>query len=197
MKSCRLCKEDYDEVKRLLSMERVAEFYGYKVQRGRVCLCPFHKDTHPSMKIYPDGKGFYCWSCGAGGDVVKFVGLLFGLGNREACLKLIDDFSLPIKTEGLTYREKRERQDRQNRYRKLRKFQEEAHSILWEYWKLLCNAAQQYSSPHFDEAMQELSIVEYWLECLKECPEEYYADRKAVRRLGEIERRIAGWDDLA
>ncbi len=66
-----------------------------------------------------------------------------------------------------------------------------------EYWKLLCNAAQQYSSLHFDEAMQELSIVEYWLECLKECPEEYYADRKAVRKLGEIERRIAGWDDFA
>lgn len=197
MKNSRLCKEDYEEVKRLLGMERVAEFYGYKVQRGKVCLCPFHKDTHPSLKVYPDGKGFYCWSCGVGGDVVKFVALLFNLENREACFKLIEDFSLPIKTEGLTYREKRERQDRQNKYLKFRKFQEEAYSILWEYWKLLCNAAQRYSSLHFDEAMQELTIVEYWLECLKECPEDYYADRKAVRKLGEIERRIAGWDDLS
>lgn len=197
MKNCRLCKEDYEEVKRILSMERVAESYGHRVQRGRACLCPFHNDTHPSMKIYPDGKGFYCWVCGTGGDVIKFVSLLFGLGNRDACMKLIEDFSLPIKTEGLTYREKRERQERQRRYQELRKFQEQAHSILWEYWKLLCNAAQRYSSPHFDEAMQELTMVEYRLECLKECPEEYYADRKAVRKLGEIERRIAGWDDFA
>ena len=133
--------------------------------------------------------------CGAGGDVVKFVGLLYGLSNREACQKLIEDFSLPIKTEGLTYQEKRERQIKQDQYRKIQNFRKEAYAILSEYRKLLCNAAQRYSSLHFDEAMQELSIVEYRLECLKECPEKYYADRKAVRKLGEIERRIAGWDE--
>lgn len=197
MKSSRLCKEDYEEVKGRLSMRQVAEFYGYRLQRGSTCLCPFHNDNHPSMKIYPDDKGFYCWVCGAGGDVVKFVGLLYGLGNEDACRKLIDDFSLPVKTENLSYREKRERQNRHNKYVELQKFKQEAHTILFAYWKLLCDATRQFSSPHFAEAMQELSIVEYRLECVKKHPEEYRADREAVRKLGEIERRIAGWNDFA
>lgn len=195
MKSYRLCKTDYEDVKDRLSMRQVAEFYGYKVQRGSVCLCPFHNDTHPSMKIYPDDKGFYCWVCQKGGDVIKFAAQLFGLSNEEACKKLIEDFSLPIRLEGLTYREKRERQKAQEKYEELRRFQKEARAILKEYWKLLCDAAHCFSSPHFTEAMQELSIVEYRMQCIREHPEEYYRDRKAVKRLGEIQRRIAGWDE--
>lgn len=194
MKSYRLCKTDYEEVKDRLSMRQVAEFYGYKVQRGNVCLCPFHNDTHPSMKIYPDDKGFYCWVCQKGGDVIKFVGLLYGLKNEEACKRLIDDFSLPICMDGLSYREKRERQKQQGKYREIERFKKEAGRILGEYRKLLCDAANNYSSFHFDEALQELSIVEYRMECLKNHPEQYMNDRRAVKRLGEIQRRIDQWD---
>ena len=194
MKSCHLCKTDYEEVKDRLSMRQVAEFYGYKVQRGNVCLCPFHNDTHPSMKIYPDDKGFYCWVCQKGGDVIKFVGLLYGLKNEEACKRLIDDFSLPICMDSLSYREKRERQKQQSKYREIEKFKKKADGILREYRKLLCDAANNYSSFHFDEALQELSIVEYRLECIKNNPEQYMSDRRAVKQLGEIQRRIDQWD---
>ena len=65
-------------------MRQVAEFYGYYVQKNGTCLCPFHQDRHPSMKIYPDDKGFYCWVCQKGGDVIKFVAEVFGTGNEEA-----------------------------------------------------------------------------------------------------------------
>lgn len=197
MKNSHLCKEDYDEVKSLLSMRQVAEYYGQRLQRGDTCLCPFHNDSRPSMKIYPNDKGFYCWACGTGGDVITFVGLLFDLNNKEACLKLIEDFSLPIKTENLTYREIREREKRHSQYLELQKFRKNAYYILNEYRKLLCNSAQRFSSLHFDEAMQELTIVEYRLECLKTCPEQYCKDRKAVKKLGEIERRITGWDEFS
>ena len=109
MKSCRLCREDYQEVKGRAGMRQVAEFYGYPVDRQGRCLCPFHNDKHPSMKIYPDDRGYYCFSCGSGGDTITFVSRLYGLDNEGAARKLIEDFSLPIKTEGLSYREKRER----------------------------------------------------------------------------------------
>ena len=197
MKNCHLCREDYDEVKQALSMKKVAEFYGLQTNRQGFCLCPFHADSHPSMKIYQHDKGYFCFTCHEGGDVVKFVGRLFDLTNEEACKKLIEDFSLPIRLENLSYREKRERQERQRRYRELQKFKAMAMAILKGYWMLLCEAANDFASPHFEEALQELSIVEYRLECLEKCPEKYYADRKAVRRLGEIERRIAGWNDGA
>ena len=194
MKNCHLCKADYEEVKQRLDMRTVAEHYGLQVNRQGLCLCPFHSDSHPSMKIYQNGRGYYCFTCQNGGDIVKFVARLFGLPNEAACRKLIEDFSLPIKLEGLTYREKRERQQAQKRYEELRRFQTEARTILNEYWKLLCDAAHCFSSPHFDEAIQELTIVEYRLECIEQHPEDYYRDRKAVRRLGEIQRRIDRWD---
>ncbi len=197
MKNCRLCKEDYEEVKQRLSMRQVAEYYGYRVSRKGTCLCPFHADRHPSMKIYENDKGYYCFTCGSGGDVVKFVGMLYGLRNEEACRKLISDFSLPVAAEDLSYREKRERSKKHDKYVELLKFKREAQAILREYRILLCEAAQDFASPHFEEAMQELSVVEYRMECLTECPEKYYADRGAVRKLGEIEKRIAGWNDGA
>lgn len=195
MKNYHLCKEDYEEVKRRLSMRQVAERYGCKVQRNGLCLCPFHKDTHPSMKIYPDDKGFYCWVCQNGGDIVKFVSLLYNLKNEEACRKLIDDFSLPICTEGLSYKEKRDRTKRERKYKELQRFKMEAFSILKGYWLFLMEASHDFADLHFEEALQELSIVEYRLECLRQYPEEYMADREAVKKLGEIQRRIAGWND--
>lgn len=174
-------------------MRTVVERYGFRVNRQRFCLCPFHADSHPSMKIYQSGRGYYCFTCQNGGDVVKFVGQLFGLSNEAACKKLIEDFSLPIKLEGLTYREKRERQKGQEEYNELRKFQKNAQTVLKEYRNFLCDAANCFSSQYFYEAMQELSIVEYRLDCIDQYPEEYYKDRKAVKRLGEIQRRIDQW----
>ena len=56
--SSRLCKEDYEEIKQMLPMHQVAEFYGYREDRRHLCLCPFHEDKHPSMRIYPNDKGF-------------------------------------------------------------------------------------------------------------------------------------------
>ena len=36
-------------------------------------LCPFHNDKHPSLSVNPQ-KGIYkCFSCGAGGDALKFI----------------------------------------------------------------------------------------------------------------------------
>lgn len=195
MKNYHLCKEDYGEVKQRLSMRQVAEHYGCKVTRDGTCLCPFHNDTHPSMKIYPDDKGFYCWVCQKGGDVIKFVALLYGLKNEEACKRLIDDFSLPICMESLSFKEQRERQKQREREKELRRFQADAYSILKGYWLLLTESALDCMDWHFEEALQELPVVEYRLQCLRECPGEYFADREAVRRLGEIQGRIAGWYD--
>ena len=39
----------------------------------RLALCPFHPDTIPSLTIYPAGKGYHCFACGAHGDIIDFV----------------------------------------------------------------------------------------------------------------------------
>lgn len=40
---------------------------------NQLALCPFHDDKNPSLVIYPAGKGFHCFSCGAHGDTIDLV----------------------------------------------------------------------------------------------------------------------------
>ncbi|MGE0480805.1 MAG: DNA primase [Phycisphaerae bacterium] len=47
-------------------------------------LCPFHADHNPSMYVSPTKQIFKCFSCGAGGDVIKFVQLRDRLEFRDA-----------------------------------------------------------------------------------------------------------------
>lgn len=49
-----------------------------------VGLCPFHADHKPSMSVSPQKQIFKCWSCGAGGDVFKFVQMRDKVSFREA-----------------------------------------------------------------------------------------------------------------
>lgn len=37
------------------------------------CLCPFHEDRNPSMRVYPERQSFRCWVCDEGGDVFSWV----------------------------------------------------------------------------------------------------------------------------
>lgn len=193
MKNSHLCKEDYQEIKQWVGMRQAAEVYGYPMDRQGRCLCPFHNDKKPSMKIYPHDKGYYCFSCGAGGDVITFVSKLYDLDNEGAARKLIEDFSLPIKTEGLSYREKRERERRIGERKRREQFRKEAYVVLEVYRRLLCDAIRDPQDRHFAEAAQELTIVEYRLDCLKHDLETYFNDEKAVRKIGEIRKRIIDW----
>lgn len=47
-------------------------------------VCPFHADTRPSLIVYPATQSYYCFGCGAGGDVIDFVARLNKVGFRDA-----------------------------------------------------------------------------------------------------------------
>lgn len=36
-------------------------------------LCPFHSEKSPSFVVYQDTQSFFCFGCGAGGDVITFI----------------------------------------------------------------------------------------------------------------------------
>ena len=36
-------------------------------------LCPFHSERTPSFTVFPGTRSFYCFGCGAGGDVITFI----------------------------------------------------------------------------------------------------------------------------
>ncbi len=55
-------------------------------RRGKtlVGLCPFHNEKTPSFTVYPESNSFYCYGCGAGGDVISFVRRMENLDYIEA-----------------------------------------------------------------------------------------------------------------
>ena len=82
----------FETVKSAVTVKQAAEHYGFEVNRSDMICCPFHDDRRPSMKLNRDY--FYCFGCGATGDVIDFVARLFGLSNYEAAKKLAYDFGI-------------------------------------------------------------------------------------------------------
>jgi DNA primase len=66
-----------ERIKREVSIQRLAEARGIKLRssgKELIGLCPFHKDTHPSLNIDPAKNVWHCkGACGEGGDVIKWV----------------------------------------------------------------------------------------------------------------------------
>ncbi len=58
--------------------------------RTRVGLCPFHGEKTPSFTVYPENNSFYCFGCGAGGDVITFVKKIERLDYMDAIRFLAD-----------------------------------------------------------------------------------------------------------
>ena len=83
-----------ENIKAALDIDRVVSLYGYEPNRQGFISCPFHSERTASCKIYPKSNSFYCFGCGAGGDVIDFVRLLYGLDFRQACVRLEADFGL-------------------------------------------------------------------------------------------------------
>ena len=192
MRDSRLCDPElFRKVKESVSMQAVAEYYGFQVNKKGLCLCPFHQDKTPSLKIYPNGKGFYCFTCGTGGDQIKFAALYQGIRNEEAAKELAAAFRIPI-SEPVTYREKREAERKRKQRQNVAAFAKRATMYVRMYWILLCEAIHE-KNEHFTEALQNITFIEYLLENLEKCPEEIYGDKKAVIRIGEIEGRINNW----
>ena len=85
------------QIKQLLTMQEVAERYGFIPNRSGYIQCPFHQgDNHGSLKIYPGTGGWHCFGCGAGGSVIDFAMRLFDINFRQAVLRLNMDFGLGI-----------------------------------------------------------------------------------------------------
>ena len=85
----------YETIKAAISVKQAAKHYGLNVNRNGMACCPFHNDRHPSLKLNEDY--FFCFGCGAKGDVIGLVARLFDLSSYEAAQKLAADFGLDPK----------------------------------------------------------------------------------------------------
>lgn len=83
-------------------MESVVSEYVELKRRGKTLagLCPFHNEKTPSFTVYPDSRSFYCFGCGAGGDVISFVRRIENLDYVEAVKALAKRAGMPEPDEG-------------------------------------------------------------------------------------------------
>ena len=82
----------FEAVKAAVTPRMAAERYELPIQQGSMVCCPFHADRTPSMKLNEDY--FYCFGCGASGDVIDLAARLFGLSSYDAAKKLAADFGI-------------------------------------------------------------------------------------------------------
>ena len=78
------------QIKERLSIEEVVSSY-IKLERAGANLkakCPFHNEKTPSFFVSPGRGSYYCFGCGASGDIFTFVEEFEGLDFRGA-LKLL------------------------------------------------------------------------------------------------------------
>lgn len=82
---------DVTSIRQANPIEEVVARAGVELQPNGhrlVGSCPFHRDVRPSLVVYPRNESYFCFGCGAGGDVIDFVGRLHGVGFKEAAAML-------------------------------------------------------------------------------------------------------------
>lgn len=148
-----------------------------------VC-CPFHADRTPSMKL--NEAYFYCFGCGASGDVIDFVARLFHLNNYEAAQKLAYDFGInPDKPPAAAAL-------RKPIYPLAKAFQKEelrCRRVLCDYLHLLENWKMQYAPKSPDDIIDDRFVEACQML-------DYIEDLADILTFGELEVRVKTVDML-
>ena len=174
----------FETVKAAVTPRMAAERYGLPIQQGGMVCCPFHADRTPSMKLNEDY--FYCFGCGATGDVIDFVARLFNLSNYEAAQKLAYDFGIdPDKPPAAAALQR-------PKYPLAKAFQkEELHCqrVLCDYLHLLENWKVQYAPKSLDD-----TIDDRFVEACQML--DYIEDLTDILTFAELEARVKTVDML-
>ena len=174
----------YENIKAAIPVKQAAEHYGLKVSRNGMACCPFHHDRHPSLKLNEDY--FFCFGCGAKGDVIDLVARLFDLSGYEAAQRLVADFGISTEQGQATAASCKPKRPH------IRQFREDemlCFRVLTDYLHLLENWKVRYAPKTPDEPYDD-----HFVEALQmHCHIEYMAD---VLTVGDLEERVALVDKL-
>lgn len=166
----------FKQTKEKVTTRKAAEAYGLRVNRNGMVCCPFHNDKYPSMKV---DKNYYCFACGAKGDVIHFVEKFFGITPYEAVKKLADDFGIPMgkeqkKSKVISKKIKSRKKNPYQLVQEFEKWEKYCIRILSEYLHLLDEWKLQYVPRYLEdewkdeflEACNSREITEYYLDIL-------------------------------
>ena len=185
----------FETVKQSITVREAAQMYGIEINRSGMACCPFHDDKNPSMKL--NEEYFYCFGCGATGDVIDFTARLYNLSPKEAAEKLAQDFGLAYDSQAPP----RRRYVRQkSEAQKFKEDRDHTFRVLADYFHLLRKWETDYTPktpeenphPRFMEAIQRKDYVGYLLDFfLEDGPEEqklWIAEHQS--EIANLERRV-------
>ena len=95
-------RSDVDTIKERLDIAEIVSGY-IKLEKAGTSLkarCPFHNEKTPSFFVSPVRQSFYCFGCGAKGDIFTFVESVEGLDFRGALKLLAEKAGVEIKYHG-------------------------------------------------------------------------------------------------
>ena len=173
----------YETIKAAVPVKQAAEHYGLKVNRNGMACCPFHNDRHPSLKLNQDY--FFCFGCGAKGDVIDLVAKLFDLSSYEAAQRLAADFGLDPKPPTAVVMPK-------PKHPYIRQFREDemlCFRALTDYLHLLEDWKVRYAPKTPDDALDGRFVEA----CQMPDYIEYLAD---ILTVGDLEERVSVVDEL-
>lgn len=85
-----------DTIRQSVTAYQVGEALGLRPDRSGRCKCPLHESLRENMKLWQDDRGFYCFQCNAGGDVIKLVQQVQGVSFLQAVEWLNSAFHLSL-----------------------------------------------------------------------------------------------------
>jgi len=111
-----ISEETIQRVKEKASiLELVQEVAPVRRQGARfVALCPFHKEKSPSFHIREEEKSYYCFGCGASGNIFTFIMQLRGLSFPEAIEELAARYRVPVVRTGKQTTERKTLDDKRH-----------------------------------------------------------------------------------
>ena len=181
----------FETVKAAVTPRMAAERYGLPVRQGNMICCPFHDDRTPSMKL--NGDYFYCFGCGAGGDVIDLAARLFGLSGYDAAKKLAADFGITGQKPSILAKLQRGKSQAETERQSFRVLQD--YLRILRDWKENCAPQSPVDAidPRFEEACHMLERIRNMLDILA-CgtPQEraeVVADLQKDDRLARMEAR--------
>ena len=182
---------NFAQIKQSVTTRQAAEAYGLSVNSRGMCRCPFHNDHTPSMKV---DETFYCFGCGAVGDVITFTARLFGISAGSAARKLEVDFGIVGGYVAVIRKSPAQR--------KFEDWVYHAREVLREYnlllvkWKSRPPNPGEDFPPHFTEALQNSATAKELLWELSFGTEEEKQDiyLHYKEKLKEYEQRIHDYD---
>ena len=153
----------FERVKAAVTLRQAAKAYGLRVLPNGMTCCPFHEDKHPSLKLNEDY--FFCFGCGASGDVIDFTARLFGISPKDATEKLAADFGISVDAKPMAIRQNQPRLDELRCRRALTDY---LH--LLKKWKTQYapNTPEDSLDDHFVESCQQYDRIAGLLEMLDE-----------------------------